>query len=54
MQRSTPRVNITESKEGFKLDLLAPGFHKEDLKMNVENDTLTIVPSIAGGARARS
>jgi HSP20 family protein len=42
MQRSAPRVNITESKEGFKLDLLAPGFHKEDLKMNVENDTLTI------------
>ena len=42
MQRSTPRVNITETKEGFKLDLLAPGFRKEDLKRNVENDTLTI------------
>ena len=42
MQRSTPRVNITESKEGFKLDLLAPGFRKEDLKMNVEDSTLTI------------
>jgi len=42
MQRSSPRVNITESKESFKLDLLAPGLHKEDLKMNVENDTLTI------------
>lgn len=42
MHRSTPRVNITETKEGFKLDLLAPGFRKEDLKMNVEDDTLTI------------
>lgn len=42
MHRSSPRVNITESKDGFKLDLLAPGFSKEDLKMNVENDTLTI------------
>lgn len=42
MHRSTPRVNITETKDGFKLDLLAPGFRKEDLKMNVENDTLTI------------
>jgi len=42
MQRSTPRVNITEGNEGFKLDLLAPGFQKEDLKMSVENDTLTI------------
>jgi len=25
MQRSTPRVNITEGNEGFKLDLLALG-----------------------------
>ncbi|HNA33116.1 MAG TPA: Hsp20/alpha crystallin family protein [Flavobacteriales bacterium] len=39
---SIPRVNITETKDGFKLDLLAPGFSKEDLKMNVEDDTLTI------------
>ncbi len=42
MHRSTPRVNITENKESFKLDLLAPGFRKEDLKMNVEENTLTI------------
>ncbi len=42
VHRAVPRVNITETKEGFKLDLLAPGFRKEDLKMNVENDTLTI------------
>ena len=39
---SVPRVNITETKDSFKLDLLAPGFSKEDLKMNVEEDTLTI------------
>lgn len=42
MHRSGPRVNITESKGGFKLDMLAPGFRKEDMKMNVESDTLTI------------
>jgi HSP20 family protein len=42
MHRSAPRVNITEARDSFKLDLLAPGFRKEDLKMNVENDTLTI------------
>ena len=42
IQRSTPRVNITESKGGFTLDLLAPGYSKEDLKMNVEDSTLTI------------
>ena len=42
VQRSSPRVNITERKERFTLELLAPGFSKEDLKMNVEKDTLTI------------
>lgn len=42
MHRSTPRVNVTETKEGFKLDLLAPGFSKEDLKMSVEDHNLTI------------
>lgn len=42
LHRSTPHVNITESKGAFKLDLLAPGFSKEDLKMNVEDSTLTI------------
>lgn len=40
--RTAPRVNITESNDGFKLDLLAPGFGKEDIKLNVEDNTLTI------------
>ena len=42
LHRSAPRVNITEGKDGFSLDLLAPGFRKEDLKMSVEDSTLTI------------
>lgn len=37
-----PRVNITESKDAFKVDVLAPGFRKEDLKLNVEENTLSI------------
>jgi HSP20 family protein len=40
--RNAPRVNISESKEGFNLDMLAPGFSKESIHMNVENDTLTM------------
>jgi HSP20 family protein len=40
--RNAPRVNITESKEGFNLEMLAPGFSKESITMNVENDTLTM------------
>lgn len=42
MHRSMPRVNIVDAKAGFKLELLAPGFTKDDLKLNVENDVLTI------------
>jgi HSP20 family protein len=39
---SFPRVNIIETANGYRLHLLAPGYSKEDLKLNVENDTLTI------------
>ena len=38
----SPRVNITERKDDFKIDLLAPGFSKQDLKLHVEDNTLTI------------
>lgn len=37
-----PAVNITENKDAFNLSLVAPGFAKEDLKLSVEDDTLTI------------
>lgn len=42
MPDSLPRVNISEKEEGFQLELLAPGFRKEDLKLNMEKDMLTI------------
>ncbi len=42
VRRSVPSVNILERGNDFYLRLLAPGFSKEDLKLNVENDTLTI------------
>ena len=37
-----PRVNIVENDKGFKLELQAPGYSKEELKMNLEKDVLTI------------
>lgn len=37
-----PRVNITESRDAYKLALLAPGCRKEDLRVRVEENTLTI------------
>lgn len=41
-RRSMPSVNILDRNDGFQLELLAPGFSKQDLKVNVDNDVLTI------------
>jgi HSP20 family protein len=37
-----PAVNIKESKNDFKLELSAPGFSKNDFKVKVEDDVMTI------------
>lgn len=37
-----PRVNIMEQEQGYQLELLAPGFAKDELRMNVQEDMLTI------------
>jgi HSP20 family protein len=39
---SIPAVNVTESKDAFKLKVAAPGFKKEDFKLEVQNGYLTI------------
>lgn len=40
--KSSPRVNISENKDGFTLELAAPGLKKEDFLIKVENQTLII------------
>ncbi|MFZ1692455.1 MAG: Hsp20/alpha crystallin family protein [Flavobacteriales bacterium] len=40
--RSAPAVNIVERATEFELHLMAPGYAKEDLKLNVEDGTLTV------------
>jgi HSP20 family protein len=35
-------VNILETKEGYEIELSAPGFHKSDFHLNIEGDTLTV------------
>lgn len=35
-------VNVKETGTAFELEVVAPGFAKEDFKVNLENDTLTI------------
>ena len=37
-----PSVNIKDNTEAFELELAVPGFKKEDFKVEVDNDVLTI------------
>lgn len=37
-----PSVNIIENDKKFKIDLSAPGLKKEDFKIEIDKDTLTI------------
>lgn len=37
-----PAVNVAESTDGFYVDFAVPGFKKEDFKIQVEKDTLTV------------
>lgn len=37
-----PAVNISEDDKSYCVDIFAPGFKKEDIKINVEDDMLTI------------
>jgi len=39
---SLPAVNIHESNEGYHIELAAPGLKKEDFKISVERDMMTI------------
>ena len=41
-QPNLPAVNVKETETAFHIELAAPGLKKEDLKINVENNTLTI------------
>jgi HSP20 family protein len=39
---TTPSVNVLENDENFKLEVAAPGLAKDDFKLNIEDDVLTI------------
>ncbi|MCU7551879.1 Hsp20/alpha crystallin family protein [Chitinophagaceae bacterium LB-8] len=39
---SLPAVNIGENDQSFMVDVVAPGFKKEDFKINIDDDLLTI------------
>ena len=37
-----PKVNITEDKKSYNLEVAAPGLHKKDFKININGNVLTI------------
>lgn len=40
-----PAVNVLESQDGFKLEVAAPGYKKEDFKISVQHNVLTVSAS---------
>ncbi|MBK8505943.1 MAG: Hsp20/alpha crystallin family protein [Saprospiraceae bacterium] len=39
---SVPAVNIKETKDGFNIEMAVPGMKKEDFKVDLDHDLLTI------------
>lgn len=42
MRSNMPAVNLSENESSYCVDLVAPGFKKEDFKVSVNEDILTI------------
>jgi len=42
VKRNIPHVNILERPDGFELQMMAPGYSKQDLKLSMEKEVLTI------------
>lgn len=40
--KSLPAVNITESDDGYTIEVAAPGLNKKDFKIDLDRDHLTI------------
>jgi HSP20 family protein len=39
---SVPAVNIAENEDNFNIEIAAPGLNKDDFKINLDHDVLTI------------
>ena len=42
LDKNYPAVNISENEKEFNLELIVPGFKKEDIKIKTDDDLLTI------------
>ncbi len=50
----TPAVNVSETDHSFILDLAAPGLKKEDFKIALEKDVLTISANVKNEVKEES
>src|SRR3989337_2619933 len=41
-RNNLPAVNVSEDDKSYTIDVVAPGFKKDDFKINVNDDVLTI------------
>ncbi|MCB0736661.1 MAG: Hsp20/alpha crystallin family protein [Bacteroidetes bacterium] len=41
-RNNLPAVNVSETEKTFHLEVVAPGYKKDDFKLHVEDDLLTI------------
>lgn len=41
-ENTMPAVNVIEGDKAYKIELAVPGFKKEDIKVGIENEVLTI------------
>lgn len=41
-ESALPATNVKETEKEFKIELAVPGFKKDDFKVNLDNDVLTI------------
>ena len=46
MTYSTPRMNIMETKDNYKLELCIPGLTKEDVKLSIDADGNLVVEMV--------
>jgi len=44
---AVPAVNVFETKDSFRLEVAAPGLKKEDFKLNIDRNQLTISSEVA-------
>ncbi len=38
----SPKTNIHENEKSYQIELMVPGFKKDDFSINIENDVMTI------------